>query len=345
MKKFLKKAIVLLNVLAVIALLIAYLSPHINPVRFWGISFFGLFFPIFFIYNIAFLVFWLFTDIKWSLLSLIVLLLGYFHFFNISLDSGKEKKENKISVASYNIMGGWIGKKNDKSLSEASFSKFLDNFNQTDILVLQESSIYTNNILDKKLITHQRYHADKGVVIYSKFNIIDQGIIEFGTKTNSCLWVDVKIFDKIVRVYGIHLQSNKITNDAIKVADNPNIQEKKTWIGIKEILGKYKDALLKRAEQADQIATHMASCPYPIIAAGDFNDPSLSYAYATIKGDLNDAFVEAGSGLGVTYAGKIPFLRIDYNLFSNHFQVIDSQVIQSDFSDHYPVISKVKIKE
>lgn len=334
-----------LNVFAVVFLLLAYLSPFINPENFWIISFFGLFFPIFFLLNILFLIFWIFADLKWSLLSLAAMFIGYFHFINFNLPHENIKSDKDINIASFNIMGGWGGKSDKEDLNESAFSNFIEGFEETDIFILQESNPSTNELIREILQQHNVYDAGKGVVIYSKYQILDKGVIEFGTKTNSCLWADLNINGTKVRVYGIHLQSNKITKDANEVVDNPNIQEKKTWIGIRGIFSKYKYALLKRSNQADQIAEHMKNCSLPIIAMGDFNDPSLSYAYATIKNEMQDAFVESGLGLGVTYAGKIPFLRIDYNLMSADFSVKNTSVINSHFSDHYPVISTIIFKE
>ncbi|MCC7317284.1 MAG: endonuclease, partial [Bacteroidales bacterium] len=38
-----------------------------------------------------------------------------------------------------------------------------------------------------------------------------------------------------------------------------------------------------------------------------------------------------------TYAGNLPWLRIDYFFLSKHLKATSSNVIQLPFSDHYPV--------
>jgi len=52
---------------------------------------------------------------------------------------------------------------------------------------------------------------------------------------------------------------------------------------------------------------------------------------------MKDAFVEAGSGLGGTYNGKMPSYRIDYILCNEDFEVLSYEKGNVDYSDHYPV--------
>jgi endonuclease/exonuclease/phosphatase family metal-dependent hydrolase len=83
-----------------------------------------------------------------------------------------------------------------------------------------------------------------------------------------------------------------------------------------------------------------------VVVCGDFNDTPNSYTYHQISKGLNDAFREAGSGIGTTYVGKIPFLRIDYILYSKErFDPLYFKVIRKNLSDHYPVVSTLKIKD
>jgi endonuclease/exonuclease/phosphatase family metal-dependent hydrolase len=85
------------------------------------------------------------------------------------------------------------------------------------------------------------------------------------------------------------------------------------------------------------IAEHMKSCRYKMIVCGDFNDTPSSYAYRTVRGDLKDAFMESGNGISTTYAGKIPFQRIDYILHDESFSSYNYKVIKETITDHYPV--------
>jgi endonuclease/exonuclease/phosphatase family metal-dependent hydrolase len=79
---------------------------------------------------------------------------------------------------------------------------------------------------------------------------------------------------------------------------------------------------------------------------GDFNDTPNSYTYHQIAKNLNDAFQEAGSGIGTTYIGAIPFLRIDYILYSpEFFTPLFFRIIPKKLSDHFPISSALRYQK
>ena len=89
----------------------------------------------------------------------------------------------------------------------------------------------------------------------------------------------------------------------------------------------------------------MDKSPYPVIVCGDFNDVPNSYAYHTIGKGLKNAFVEKGSGIGRTFSGISPTLRID-NIFVNPtFDVLQYTRIAKKMSDHFPVFADVEMKK
>ena len=142
----------------------------------------------------------------------------------------------------------------------------------------------------------------------------------------------------------MHLQSNKVSKDAVDVIDNVNLQEKRTWQGIRGILGKYSSASKVRAKQSEKVAEHAATSLHPTIICGDGNDPPTSFTYSRLCGDYQDSFIEAGSGIGTTYAGRIPMLRIDYIFVDDKFKVNSFKILKENFSDHYAVKGAYKIK-
>jgi endonuclease/exonuclease/phosphatase family metal-dependent hydrolase len=52
---------------------------------------------------------------------------------------------------------------------------------------------------------------------------------------------------------------------------------------------------------------------------------------------LNDAFIDAGYGLGNTFNGNLPPVRIDFILYSAAFESYDFNVHGVELSDHYPI--------
>jgi endonuclease/exonuclease/phosphatase family metal-dependent hydrolase len=77
--------------------------------------------------------------------------------------------------------------------------------------------------------------------------------------------------------------------------------------------------------------------------AGDFNDTPNSYAYRTLSQGMQDAFWKSGRGLGSTFNGPIPGLRIDHMLVDLYIKVERFEVVEEDISDHFPVMSWVGI--
>jgi endonuclease/exonuclease/phosphatase family metal-dependent hydrolase len=86
----------------------------------------------------------------------------------------------------------------------------------------------------------------------------------------------------------------------------------------------------------------MNESPYPMVLCGDFNDLPNSYAYRKVRGNLADAFTELGSGVGNTYSGIVPTLRIDQIFIDPSFQVTQYFRHKKKLSDHYPVIVDVR---
>jgi endonuclease/exonuclease/phosphatase family metal-dependent hydrolase len=339
--KFIKKFIFALNIVLIIGLLLAYLSPYFDPNDYWLFSIFGLFYPVLLFANIAMVLFWMIVEFKYLFASLITIFIGWSHLQGFVNFSPLSDEPGDLTVMTYNANFFYSvqkGSKKDVEKKRKNVSSFFAGHKDVDVFCLQESSKFSTDIL-KKLFPEYNVHEipKRATFIISRFPIISNGEIDFGTSTNSCIWADLKTSSGKVRIYTAHLQSNKVSKDALVVLDNANLQEKRTWNGIRGILGKYSQTSRKRAKQAEMIADHAAECLHKTIIAGDVNDPPTSYTYSRLCGDFQDSFVKAGAGIGTTYAGRIPMLRIDYIFADNDFKVESFEVLKARYSDHYPV--------
>ena len=85
-----------------------------------------------------------------------------------------------------------------------------------------------------------------------------------------------------------------------------------------------------------------------VIVAGDLNDWCGSATLNTLMGEgenaLKDAWWEGGNGFGFTYQGWHLRLRLDHILYSDGLELQDVKVIDSDLSDHRPLVAKFKVR-
>ncbi len=80
-----------------------------------------------------------------------------------------------------------------------------------------------------------------------------------------------------------------------------------------------------------------------VIVAGDLNDWCGSDCLNTLMGDdLKDAWWEGGNGFGWTYFDWHLRLRLDHILYSDGLKLVDVKVIDSDLSDHKPLMATFK---
>ena len=139
-------------------------------------------------------------------------------------------------------------------------------------------------------------------------------------------------------MYNAHLQSIHFNKEDYKfISKLENNEDVEEIDGSKKILRRMKRAYVKRSSQADSIHASINRSPYPVIVCGDFNDSPSSYTYQTISKNLNDAFMESGNGLGRSYKGEFPSLRIDYLLFSPLLRSYNFTTFPDEYSDHYAV--------
>ena len=90
---------------------------------------------------------------------------------------------------------------------------------------------------------------------------------------------------------------------------------------------------------ADAVAQAIRTSPHSkIIVCGDFNDTPISYARRVIGQDMNDAFIQSGQGLGISYNQNRFYFRIDHILVSKNLRTYNCTVDRSiKDSDHYPI--------
>ena len=231
-----------------------------------------------------------------------------------------------------------------------------------DILCMQEFGHYYNNRSKANNILHtldsiypyrhlwyknQKAGNESGLVLYSKYPIINKQKLEYESAHNISVYSDIVVGDDTIRIVNNHLESNKLSPTERLITDNPTDTST-----MKSIYRKIANTSRIRGGQADSIASLVGRTPYPVIVLGDFNDIPQSYTYRHIlyseneQGEsLHDAYAEAGRlGLYHTYNQHHLDVPIDHILYTKPLRAVEARIIKVDFSDHYPVAVRFAIE-
>ena len=341
---FISKIMLFFNVVVAITTLMAYLLPFLAPKWFPFLSVLSLFLPFFLVVNLLFFIYWLIQFKKYIFVSGLVLLLGITFinkFYNLK-QTILPKSENEFTIMSYNVRlfnkFNWYKKANIPT----KIAEFVSEKNP-DILCVQEYSD-----LEKTKFSNYKYqHIFKegnniivGNAIFSKYKIIDKGLINFPNSTNNAVYADIIKGNDTLRIYSMHLQSIKISTN-IEEEEIQKMNESKT----KYIFRKISDAFTKQQEQSLLLKQHFSECKYNKIICGDMNNSAFSFVYRTIKGSMQDAFESNGEGFGKTYNFKYYPARIDYIFADKNIQIKSFETLNDFYnSDHFPLISRLEIK-
>lgn len=358
------RIVFILNSICILALLASYVSPYISPDLLWPVAFLGLTFPVVVLINVVFIIYWAcFFNMKF-LFSLAAIVIGWGHitkFVQVNSKKAPAKQEHVIHIATFNARYFGIFDR-IKSNDEELFSDKLDRI-KPDILCMQEMIVMgaqdSNKLwcgFRKRYTSYNKVNVRIGksgdwqcdnIAILSRFPVINKGVVEHDPSSgNYTIYADVVAYGDTLRVINTHLQSIKFERrdyDAVRAIRFENDPQQVD--AYKNIISKMKYAFMMRARQTDSITEFISNSPYKVIVCGDFNDSPLSYAYRSIKGDLKDAFTEAGSGLGRTYVGAMPSFRIDYIFGDERFRFYNYYAKAFDFSDHKMVSCSIKIKD
>ncbi|NOX85332.1 MAG: endonuclease/exonuclease/phosphatase family protein [Chlorobi bacterium] len=351
-----------LNLIAAIALIGTYLPAYIAPSVSPFISLFGLIYPILLYINLGFVLFWLIFRYKLALVSVIVILAGYNNLmnnFHFNLFKGGVYQGTTLKVLTYNVQT--FGLTEGKGEGESNRNKilyFLKNENP-HITCLQEyrsegKTRYEplknmKDTLNVGTYYYESYFSPKynqlsGLVIFSKFSAVDKGKLKFKGSRTFGIYADLLIGNDTVRVYNIHLASIQLLPSDIEFVVSAGQEEKGAFAPhLHKIYDKLTDAFILREKQIDYLTRQLDSCRFTVIMCGDFNDTPSSYVYNQIISKLKDSFKEKGKGISTSYAGEIPFLRIDYIFTSKPVNTFRFQRYKVGFSDHFPVSAMITI--
>ena len=352
-----------LTISLAVALIISYLTPYISPESFGSLTIVGHFAPILFVGVLVSLLIWLIAR-EWKVAGAvaIVLIPGLFYFsqfYNINFFRGSDSdNKHAFTVLSYNVRGFYTDdgtrKVGDYAEFIANSNPFTDRIKAADVICLQEFSIDADGVelVDSLIrgVFNEVYvrdvHESENVVLrtYSRYPIIADGGIS-GTNRGTSQWVDI-VKDKrdTMRIFNNHFYTMSITVDDVDNISQGTILS--DGDRMMSIIDRVEHNSIVRINHVDSLRKVIDATPYRHIVVGDFNDAPMSYVYNVMTENLNDAFVEMGSGYGRTYRPMWGWLRIDYILYSEGLEPINYDANEEVvLSDHLPVATQFIIAD
>lgn len=137
--------------------------------------------------------------------------------------------------------------------------------------------------------------------------------------------------------YNLHLRSfgpEKPWDEGRRASFSP-----RTWL---RFLPQYREAFRQRAVEIRQIRTMIEAETLPLIVSGDFNSTPHNWGFHGLAAGLQDAFKTAGEGWGATYHRDLPLARIDHVLVSPEWEVVEAHTAEAPFSDHLPLVVRLR---
>ena len=314
------------------------------------------------------IVFWLFANFKYILISLIAFAIAWKPLAQIiKFKQGEDfkvaKLPNSIRVMSWNVEHFDILEHKTHPERKQEMLDLINKYSP-DVACFQEmvggdldstAINFVPRIAKQLKYQYYYYSYDKrddfdskhhyGIITFSRFPIIQKYTYSPPELNYNSIFqsIDIAANNDTFRVFNIHLQSLKFSDISRQYIDDPTLKGRVDIEKSKNIISKFKTGFAKRKLQSETVKKSMNESPYKVILCGDFNDVPNSYAYNTIGKGLKNAYAEKGSGIGRTFSSISPTLRID-NIFVDNKLIVEQFVrIKKKLSDHFPIIADITL--
>jgi endonuclease/exonuclease/phosphatase family metal-dependent hydrolase len=326
---------------------VCYLSVLVSPGFFWLFGFLALTIPILLALHFILLLLTIPHFGRPFFLHLAALAAGIM-FINATISYNCDSEGGELKVLSYNVrvFNNYSTLRNKDYTTSKKMINWSVN-NDAQIKCFQE--YYNNdksevfNVKNKlikagwkytheKIVLRDRARAEFGLAIFSKYKIVKNGEVK-GKKGEflNTIYADVLKGKDTVRIYCAHLESMAINEENV-------VNTERLAKSYKDTGWRLRSGFVARSAQVQALVENITNCPYKIILCGDLNELPYSYAYFSLHRKLENAFEEAGQGFGFSYNGKLFFLRIDNQFFSDDFKIHAFNTHREvNYSDHFPL--------
>jgi len=372
-KKIISKIVFILGSIYSLIYLFSCLTPYINPVHFYPLTFLALLFPYLLGGMVAWLVILLIFYRKRTFYFLIVTSIGFQNIhavfsFHFPKEFVQQKDKKSIRVLSWNVKDFIDNQYHSDTVGNKrrDIMAFIKNMDP-DIVCIQDfteqiGEAFRSPLKDVTEIGSFPCHffsidiiarfpwayTEYGTCIFSKYPIVDSGRFVYPGNINreSLAFADLKIGNDTLRVYNTHLQSMYLKYVAQPIPQYDFIVDENEFLANNpEPYQRLRHYDIKHVTQVTVAKPAMDATKYPYIFCADMNSVPSSYIYHQMSNGLTDAFLSKGSGgVGGTYDGLAPTLRIDVVLMSKQLKPIQYYSPKLHASDHFPIVTDIQFR-
>lgn len=344
-------SILLTSILAGFTLAGAFVGST-SPDNFRLLPFIGLALPVLLLANLAAALYWTVRWRCWVLIPLVAILGNCGYLSRVLQFPPATKNTGTLTLATYNVDSF---NREHTGFSCKQIADYMKNIG-VDILCFQEFGINNEFTVDSLCVALSEwpYHSIPSspegkpllqLAVFSRYPITKERLMTYPDSKNCSLWCDIEINGRILRLFNNHLQTTEVSRNKRKLekdlqANNGEGTEQAALTLIDGLRENFK----KRDIQANLLNQQITTSPHPTLVCGDFNSLPSSYTYHKVKGDkLKDGFQTCGHGYMYTFHHFKHLLRIDYIFHSPEFQGADYFSPNLDYSDHNPVVMRMKL--
>ena len=346
----------LLTLVVGVTMVMTYFVPHVNPGAVWFFPVLGLAAPAVYVASLVLMLYWV---IRWRWvragMMLVIVAAGLFKvslFWHPDLRRSYGEPDydrGAFKVMTYNVRS-FYGENGRSSVGDILR---LIGEQDPDVICLQEFNARLAERTEEFALLGEKYESayygrteapdsvyGSTLTILSKYRILRSGIV---LTPSSSVWADIIVDDDTVRVFNNHLRSTTINaSDNEFITSHRFLSDTARETKIRSIVTRLRENSVLRAAQVDSIAQVVGATRTRLLVCGDFNDTPMSYVYRVMSDGLQDAFSECGSGYSHTFRGFYNTLRIDYVLSSKGLEPLSYEVFPVDYSDHHPVVVRLR---
>ncbi|RYF86367.1 MAG: hypothetical protein EOO03_11920 [Chitinophagaceae bacterium] len=330
-RRFTKGSFVVINLIVALCFLLGSYGYLFNPTQWWFIGFLTLGTFYLLLALIGFWFFWLLVKPRYMVISTVAIVFAWApvqHLLQLKVNSDFDIKKNPttLRVMSWNVEHFKIAEHKTNPQKKTEMLRLI-NMYQPDVACFQEmvgsDSVptainYLPDIAKELGMPYYYYSYNRkldfdnnhrfGIITFSRHPIVNKQSRSFEPNDYNSIFqfVDVKVGTAVVRVFNLHFQSLRFSNEDLKYIEKPNIDDE---VDFKK----------------------------------DFNDVPNSYAYHTVGTGLNSTFAKKGAGIGRTFSHVSPTLRIDNIFADKRFAVLQYVRNKKRISDHFPIVADLSL--